>query len=160
GAAAANAIPDSLLAAVRDLLESDPRAALEQAELLLPTAPDPRIFRLAAEACRRLGLSTDAEDAELAAIQAGFRVPELNEGAIANHERRHTEARASIDGFLESHPDDLLALTMAAEADTAEWELDRGEERLRTVLGRAPSFLRAIMLLAKCLVLQARLKEG
>jgi tetratricopeptide (TPR) repeat protein len=151
---------DNLLAAVRDLLDSDPRAALEHAELLLPSAPDPRLFRIAAEACRRLGMAADAEDAELAAIQAGFRDPQLKEAAAANQEGRYEEAQAIVRRFLETHPDDLLALTMAAEADTPAWELDRAEERLRAVLDRAPKFLRAIMLLAKCLVLQARLKEG
>ena len=49
---------------------------------------------------------------------------------------------------------------MAAEADIHAWELERAEQRLRTVLERAPNFLRAIMLLAKFLVLQARLKEA
>ena len=151
---------DNLLAAVRDLLDSDPRAALENAETLLSSAPDPRVFRLAAEACRRLGMAHDAEDAELAAIQAGFRVPELNDAAVANQDGRNDESRAIIDRFLEGQPDDLLALTMAAEADIHAWDLERAEQRLRTVLGRAPSFLRAIMLLAKYLVLQARLKEA
>ena len=66
---------DNLLAAVRDLLDSDPRSALDHAEMLLPSTPDPRVFRLAAEACRRLGMADEAEDAELAAIQAGFRSP-------------------------------------------------------------------------------------
>lgn len=151
---------DNLLNAVRDLLDSDPRAALEHAEMLLPSTPDPRVFRLAAEACRRLGMTADAEDAELAAIQAGFRTPELNEAAIANQQDRNDESRALVVRFLESQPDDLLALTMAAEADIHAWELERAEQRLRVVLGRAPSFLRAIMLLAKYLVLQARLREA
>ncbi|MFL6782271.1 MAG: sulfotransferase [Sphingomicrobium sp.] len=151
---------DNLLASVRDLLDSDPRAALDQADALLASTPDPRVFRLAAEACRRLDMIADAADAELAGIQAGFRDPQLNEAAVANQDGRHDESRAIVDRFLEAHPDDLLALTMAAEADTAAWELERAEERLRAVLARAPTFLRAIMLLAKCLVLQARLKEG
>jgi tetratricopeptide (TPR) repeat protein len=151
---------DKLHAGLRDLLDQDPRAALEHAEKLLPAAPDPRFFRIAAEACRCLGMAGDAEDAELAAIQAGFRIPELNEAAVAQHEGRYEDSRETLDHFLEKHPDDLLALTMAAEADMQHWELERGEERLRQVLRRAPSFLRAIMLLAKCLVLQARLKDG
>src|SRR5215208_2352377 len=125
---------DNLLAAVRDLLDSDPRSALEQAEALLPSTPDPRVFRLAAEACRRLDMTADAADAELGAIQAGFRDPQLNEAAVANQDGRHEESRAIVDRFLEAHPDDLLALTMAAESDTAAWELERGEERLRGVL--------------------------
>src|SRR5215213_4561920 len=88
---------DNLIAAVRDLLETDPRAALENAEMLLPSTPDPRVFRLAAEACRRLGLAADAEDAELAGIQAGFRDPELNRAAVANQDGRSDESRAIVD---------------------------------------------------------------
>lgn len=155
-----SAIPENLLAAVRDLLDSDPRTALEQAEMLLPTAPDPRVFRLAAEACRRLGMAADAEDAELAAIQAGFRSPELNQAAVANQEGRNEDSRAIVARFLEGHPDDLLALTMAAESDVRAWDLERAQQRLQVVLSRAPNFLRAIMLRAKYLVLQARLKEA
>ncbi|HKX93007.1 MAG TPA: sulfotransferase [Sphingomicrobium sp.] len=151
---------DDLLNSIRELLDSDPSAALSHAEMLLPSTPDARIFRLAAEACRRLGLTEDAEDAELAAIQAGFRNPELNEAAVAKEEGRIEESRAKVDRFLEAHPDDLLARTMAAEADMQAWELKRAEAALRTILARAPSFLRAIMVLAKNLVLQARLGEA
>src|SRR5215213_2504685 len=151
---------DNLLAAVRDLLDTDPRSALEQAEMLLPGAPDPRVFRLAAAACRRLGMTADAEDAELAAIQAGFRDSELNGAAVAGQEGRNSEARDMVERFLQREPDDLLALTMAAESDINAWQLERAEGRLRTVLDRAPSFLRAIMLLARCLALQARIREA
>ena len=151
---------DDLLSSVRGLLDSDPRAALSHAEMLLPSSPDPRLFRLAAEACRRLGMTADAEDAELAGIQAGFRSPDLNRAALANQEGRNDEARAILADFVEREPEDLLALTMAAEADIHAWELERAEARLRTVLARAPSFLRAIMLLAKYLVLQARLQDA
>lgn len=151
---------DKLLAGLRDLLDTDPRAALEHAERLLPSVPDPRVFRAAAEACRRLGMTADAEDAELAAIQAGFGVSELNAAAVAGQDGRNAEAREIVDRFLETHPDDLLALTMAAESDVHAWRLERAEERLRFVLGRAPNFLRAIMLLAKCLMFQARLREA
>src|SRR5215212_5545457 len=95
---------DNLITAVRDLLETDPRAALENAEMLLPSTPDPRVFRLAAEACRRLDLAADAEDAELAGIQAGFRDPELNRAAIANRDGRNDESRAIVEHFLEAQP--------------------------------------------------------
>jgi tetratricopeptide (TPR) repeat protein len=151
---------DDDLETARVLLESNPSEALSFAEARLPAKPDPPLFRIAAEACRRLGLNDDAEDAELAAIQAAFREPELNDAAVANQDGRHEESRAILYRFLEDHPDDLLALAMAAEADIRAWELERAEERVRVVLRRAPSFLRAIMLLAKYLVLQARIREA
>jgi tetratricopeptide (TPR) repeat protein len=153
-------IGDGDIATANNLLEADPAAALSFAESRLRQAPDARLFRIAARACRALGLVEDAEDAELAAIQAGFKAPDLIEAATANRDGRSDESRALIDRFLDSNPDDLLALTMAAEADIHSWELERAEARLREVLDRAPSFLRAIMLLAKYLALQARLREA
>lgn len=148
------------LTAARQLLAKDPREALNLTQAMLRSAPDPRVFRIAAEACRRLGMEADAEDAELAAIQAGLRVPELIKAAEAAREGRGSEAKAIVDRFLRAEPGDLLALTMAAEADVQAWRLERAEERLRVVLGRAPKFLRAIMLLAECLTLQARIREA
>jgi tetratricopeptide (TPR) repeat protein len=148
------------LTAARELLGRDPGAALNLAQALLRSAPDPRVFRIAAAACRRLGLEADAEQAELAAIQAAFRLPELDAAAVAASEGKNFEAKAIVDRFLRNEPEDLLALTMAAEADVRAWHLKRAEDRLRVVLGRAPKFLRAIMLLAECLTLQARIAEA
>src|SRR5215210_1802411 len=154
------ASPADDVGTARALLEQDPSAALQFVDARLPAKPDPRLFRIAAEACRRLGLAQDAEDAELAAIQAGFRLPQLNEAAVAAQDGRDEESRLLIDMFLEENPDDLLALTMAAERDIHGWNLERAEERLSIVLGRAPNFLRAIMLLAKYRGLQARVVEA
>lgn len=148
------------LTAARELLAKEPRGALDLAQELLRSTPDPRVFRLAAEACRRLGMESDAEAAELAGIQAGLRVPELIKAAEAAGDGRGSEAKAIVDRFLRAEPGDLLALTMAAQADLQAWRLERAEERLRTVLGRAPKFLRAIMLLSECLTLQARIREA
>ena len=142
------------------LLDSDPKRALSGAEQLLRTVPEPRVFRLAAEACRRMGLNDDAEDAELAGIQAAFRVQELNDAAVAGEEGRAAESRDAVNRYLDRHPDDLLALTMAAEADIQAWDVERAQDRLKLVLRRAPHFLRAIMLHAKYLALEARLGEA
>jgi len=151
---------DQEIATARRLLESDPNEALRFIESRLPGYPDRRLFRLAAEACRQLGLSADAEDAELAAIQASFKVPQLDRAAVAARDGNGAEAFALVDQFLREEPDDLLALTMAVESDLDAWRLEQAEARLRHVISRAPSYLRAIMLLAKCLTLQARLKEA
>ena len=152
--------PGDDVTVARALLDQDPNAALRFVDARLPTKPDPQLFRIAAEACRRLGMTKDAEDAELAAIQAGFRLPQLNEAAVAAQDGRDEESRLLIDLFLEQHPDDLLALTMAAERDIHGWQLKRAEERLAVVLGRAPNFLRAIMLLAKYRALEARVQDA
>ena len=148
------------LTTARELLAADPQKALDFIETRLPAYPDRRLFRLAAEACRRLNLTADAEDAELAAIQASFKLPALDQAAVAAYGGNNAEAQRLVEKVLRDEPDDLLALTMAAESNIGAWQLEQAERRLRTVLARAPSYLRAIMLLAKCLTLQARLKEA
>ena len=151
---------DDELATARGLLDKDPRQSLNRVQQLLSLNPDPRLFRIAAEACRRLGLHADAESAELAGIQAGFRVPELIAAAEAGADGHNSDAQNILEQFLRNNGDDLLALTMAAEADIHSWKLERGEDRLRIVLERAPKFLRAILLLADSLTLQARIREA
>ena len=142
------------------LLSTHPAVALQQAETLLRSEPDARAFQLAAAALRKLGREDEAEQAELSGIRASFAINQLDDAAVAGHEGRRAESQAMLEQFLSQVPGNLLAMTMAAELDIENWHLERAEERLRSVLGRAPSFLRAIMLLAKCLQSQARLREG
>ena len=132
------------------LLERDPSAALKQAEALVRMRRDARVFRLAAAAARKLGLRADAAGAELGAIQASLDTPEMKEAAIAAAEGRNSDARRIAEEFLLNNPDDLLAVTLVAEASVALWDLERAEQLLQSVLERAPTFLRASMLLATC----------
>lgn len=132
------------------LLERDPAAALKQAEALVRLRRDARVFRLAAAAARKLGMKADAEGAELGAIQASLEAPELREAATAAADGRNLEARQMAEDFLKTNLDDLLAATIAAEASIALWDLDHAGKLLRAVLERAPTFLRAAMLLATC----------
>ena len=150
-----------VLANGQELLEGDDAAgALACAERLLEIDLEPRALHLAASALRKLDRSAEAEQAELTAIKASFAIRELDAAAVAGHEGRNEESRVMVERFVSTAVDNLLGLTMAAEADIHAWDLERAEQRLRIVLGRAPSFLRAIMLLSKCLTLQARLKEA
>lgn len=142
------------------LLEEHPQAALRQAETLLRNGGEPRALRLAAAAYRASGMAQEAVSAELAAIQASFRDRELESAAVAQQDGSVHEAKAITDRFLQRHPEDLLALTLAAEAAIALWELERAEEMLRKVLSRAPTFLRASMLLATCLTSQVRTRDA
>ena len=151
---------EEVLAEGIKLLDQDPQAALDRAELLLRWGPHPSTFQLAAAAMRRLGEDADAEQSELSGIKASFAVPQLEEAVAAGRDGREAESRAIIERFLSDQPDNLLALTMAAELDIQDWHLEAAERRLRRVLERAPSFLRAIMLLANCLTSQARNKEA
>jgi tetratricopeptide (TPR) repeat protein len=148
------------LANGRKLLASHPEVALQQAQTLLRGGPEPRALQLAAAALRRLGGAADAEQAELAAVKASFAIRELEQAAMAGQDGRDGEARTALENFLAREPENLLALTMAAEMDMADWQLQRAEQRLRTVHERAPTFLRATMLLIDCLRLRPRLGEA
>ena len=142
------------------LLDQNPSAALKQAEALVRLRKDARVFRLAAEACRKLGFNADAEGAELGAIEASLQQPELKQAAQLLADGENIQARDSADNFLAANPDDLLAMTIAAEASMALWELDHADALLRSVLDRAPTFLRGSMLLAACLEKQVRLRQA
>ncbi len=148
------------LANARRLLESHPEVALQQAETLLKLGPDPRALRLAAAANRKLGNVKKAEAAEIVAIEASLSNPRLKAASLAEQEGRSGEASALAAQFLREQPDDLLALTISAESGVSARRLTRAEEILRHVLSRAPQFMRAAMLLAKCLLLQSRLPDA
>ena len=143
-----------------ELLARHPAVALQQAETLLRLASDPRVFALAAAALRKLGRDAEAEQSELSAIRASFAIKDLDTAASAANDGHHSEAVSLIETLLRSQPENLLALTMAAELEIEEWKLDRAEKRLQVVVGRAPSFLRAALLLGKCLRSQSRIKEA
>lgn len=142
------------------LLDQDPASALKQAETLIRVRQDARVFRLAAEACRKLGMKADAEGAELGAIQASMADPRVSRIAVAESEGRIGDARSIAQQFLRDQPNDLLAQTLVAETSIKLWDLEPAEKMLRSVLQRAPTFLRGAMLLASCLTRQARLKDA
>ena len=148
------------LANGRELIDQHPETALTQARTLLKLGPDPRVLRLAASAHRKLGESTEAEAAELAAIQQSLPIPRLKAAAQAEHEGRSGEASALAAQQLRQEPDDLLAMTISAEAAISLRRLVEGERLLRTVLERAPGFLRASMMLARSLTLQSRISDA
>jgi tetratricopeptide (TPR) repeat protein len=148
------------LANGRRLLGENPEVALDQARHLLKLGPDPRVLRLAAAAHRSLGQATEAEAAELAAIQQSIPLPQFKACAKAEHEGRSAEASAIAAEQLRREPDDLLAMTMSAESAVALRRLPEGEKLIRRVLQRVPTFLRATMILARSLMLQARIQEA
>lgn len=151
---------EETLAEAQELLDRDPSAALKLAESLVRLKNDPRVFRLAAAACRKLGYKADAEGAELGGIQAGLEEPEMKRAALAEAEGNSAEAVQIARQFLEANPDDLLALTVIGEGLANLWELEEAEETFRTILERAPTFLRASTLLANCLIKQVRMGDA
>lgn len=151
---------EEALANGQKLLDRDPSSALKQAETLVRLRKDARVFRLAAAACRKLGLKAEAEGAELGAIEASLGAPELKEATELLAEGSAREAQAIGEKFLAAFPDDLLAKMIVGEASLALWELDRVEQLARSILDRAPTFLRASMLLATCLIKQVRARDA
>lgn len=151
---------EEALANGQRLLDRDPAAALRQAEALVKSRNDARVFRLAAAACRKLGMDADAEGAELGAIQAGLAEPAMKGAALAQAEGNSVEALKIATDFLEENPGDLLAMTLIAEASINMWHLDEAAEMLRAVHERAPTFLRGSMLLATCLIKQVKMRDA
>ena len=151
---------DEGLANGRLLLKRHPQSALLQARTLLKAGPDPRVLRLAAAAHRKLGEPAEAEAAELAAIQHSLAIPALREAAEAEHDGNSGHASALAAALLRAEPDDLLAMAISAEAAISLRRLTESEALLSRVLERAPGFLRASMFLARCLMLQSRIREA
>jgi tetratricopeptide (TPR) repeat protein len=142
-----------------DLVASDPAGALDQANGLAAQQPDPRAFRVAAAALRALDRYEEAARAELQGIRFGL-TPTLQQARSAQRSRRSSEAKSLADDYLRSNPDDLLALTISAEAALGLNRVDEAEPRLRQVVDRAPAFAPANLLLANVLVAQLRLHEA
>ena len=136
-----------------------PVRCVEAGETLVRLKKDARVFRLAAEACRKLGLKADAEGAELGAIEANLQQPELKEAAQLLADGQPTDALDKAYKFLATHPDDLLAMTIAAEALMA-----LGTRALRSPAeicdGSSTDVPPRSMLLATCLGKQVRLRQA
>ena len=151
--------PDEALDYAAALLDSDPAAALERAHRLAADRPNPPALRLAAAALRALGRNEEAEMAELGAIRLGF-PDELKRALATLHSGQADSAKAIADEYLRQNPDDLLAMTVAAQCAMACGETGAGEALTRDVLARAPAFPQAAILLANSLEAQVRLKEA
>jgi tetratricopeptide (TPR) repeat protein len=150
---------ETALKSASELLVCDPIGALDQLNNLVAQNPDSRAFRLAAAALRALDRHEEAEQAELQGIRFGFAGP-LRSARSAQQSGRSDEAKALAGEYLQSHPDDLLAMTIAAEAELGLGRGDDAEALLRRVVARAPSFAPASMLLANGLSSQLRLREA
>lgn len=151
---------EEALAQARQLVDLDPASALKQAQTLIRMAPDPRALRVAAAAHRQLGQRIEAERAELTAIKASFQLPIFRQATGALRQDRRPDAKWIADAVLEHEPDDLLALTIAAEAEVALRRYDEADKRLAPVLERAPGFLQASLLQANSLKARSRVREA
>lgn len=121
--------------------------------------PGPRAFRIVAAALRALDRPEEAAQAELQGIKFGFTEP-LKRARAAQQARRSSEARSIAEEYLKKNPDDLIAMTIAAEAALSLDPGDEVEPVLRKVIDRAPAFPPASILLASALAGQLRLQEA
>jgi tetratricopeptide (TPR) repeat protein len=151
---------DDALAQARRLIDSHPASALQQAQTLIRSVPDPRALRVAAAAHRRLGQGVEAELAELAGIKVSFDIPILRQATDALRQGRRADAKGIADAVLQEEPDNLVALTIASEAEIAVRRYDDADKRLMLVLQRAPGFLQASLLQATSLKSRARVREA
>ena len=148
------------LVEARNLVDYDPALALAQAQAIIRNLPDPRALRIAASAHRHLGQKVEAELAELAGIKVSVDDPVLKEAATALRQGRKDDARRMVEAILEKEPDDLVALTIAADAAIAFRRFDDADEMLAIVLERAPGFLRASILQAISFRSRSRVREA
>lgn len=101
----------------------------------------------------------EAARAEQDGINAGF-PPALRLARSAQQSGRYVEAKSIAANYLQIEPDDLIAMTVAAEAELALGNADEADSTLRLVIERCPTFPPATMLLAKKLIAELRLRDA
>jgi tetratricopeptide (TPR) repeat protein len=84
----------------------------------------------------------------------------LKKAVMALSAGRPSDAAQLIDEYLHQSPDDLAAMTLAAEALLAQKRVEESEHLLRKVLARAPNFAAAERLLVDGLVKQTKFKAA
>ena len=143
------------------MLRERPDMALAQAQAILRREPrNTEALRLAGSAHRARTETALAEQAELAAIHHSQRIPALIAAAKALDAGQYGEASRLAAEHLGTQPDDLAALTLSAESALALSLPDKAEPLLRMVLGRAPSFAPARMLLINSVMMQDKFIEA
>jgi len=149
------------LANGRQLLESDPDSAAEQAMAILKVDPANRdALRLRGAALRRLGREAEAAGAELRAIQGFTQVPALARAAQAIASGQLATAERLLRPYLAEVPDDPAAILMLADVATALGLYGEAERLLRQALELAPDFLETRQRLASALLHQNRVTES
>ncbi|QGN53649.1 sulfotransferase [Novosphingobium sp. Gsoil 351] len=149
------------LAQARQLLADNPAAALAALRPLTRTdPPDADAWRLAGRALRALGRVAEAEQAELAAIDAAAHDPELQRAALALADNRLGEAEPRLKARLKAIPTDVAAIRMLAELAGRIGRHRDAENLLRRALELAPAFHAARSNLATVLHRQNRTPEA
>src|SRR3954463_4764376 len=141
------------LANGRRLLEKDPRAAAAQAqEILLHDNGNGDAQRLLGQAMRRLGRHDEAAAAEMEAIRASSRNPQMVLAARAVLSGKLKEGERLIRSELSARPDDPAALRILAEIAARTGALEDAEAILRQAIALAPTYASARLRLVKLFV--------
>ncbi|HEU5286082.1 MAG TPA: tetratricopeptide repeat protein, partial [Sphingomicrobium sp.] len=149
------------LAHGRKLLADRPRLAAEQALEILASVPGSAdAYRLLGEALRRTGEDEAASDAELAAIAASVRDPELIRAGAALVDNDLPAAEAVLRPLLRRRPTDVAAIRMMAELAARLGRRVDAENLLRRAIELAPGWAAARANLATILYRQHRAEEA
>ncbi|HEV2748378.1 MAG TPA: sulfotransferase [Allosphingosinicella sp.] len=145
----------------RRLLRQDARLAALQAREILRTRPgDAAALRLLGAALRKSGEDDEAERAELQAISASVRHPDLMTAAGALVANDLPVAERILRPHLKSDPFDVAAIRMMAELAARVGRFADAEHLLRRALELAPGFAAARANLATILHRQNRPAEA
>lgn len=154
----------SLQAALRNgalLLDRNPVAAVEQATAILEVTPgQPEALRLLGKALRKLGHAEKATKADLAAIQATIRSPDIQSARAAITKNDLASAERILRTSLSRSPDDVVATMMLAEIASTLGIHPEAERLLRRATSAAPDYPDAQVSLALTFFAQGRLDEA
>ena len=149
------------LAHGRRLLEESPDLAAQQAREILRSVPgNPEAYRLLAAALRQTGDDEDANEAELAAIAASKRDPELLRAGAALVDNDLPAAEAILRAVLKRRATDVAAIRMMAELAARIGRRVDAENLLRRAIELAPGWVPARANLATVLYRQHRAVEA
>jgi tetratricopeptide (TPR) repeat protein len=146
---------------VAALVERDPAAAVERLRIALTRDPaNAPAHRLMGRALRKLGDDAAAEAAEMAAVRAATRDPQMIAIALALAEGQLSEAEPMLRQRLSQQPTDVAAIRLMAELAARIGRLGDSEKLLRRALELAPAFTAARANLANVLYKQSRYEEA
>jgi len=149
------------LAEAKKLIEADPIAAAARAQEALALNPaDVGAYGILGTSLRRLGLHEEASRAELSAIEASGKDPDLIRATRALKARDYATAELVLKGVLESRPNDVLAIQTLGEVAAAAGLLYDAEALHRRALELAPAFEYSRLHLANVLNNQGRPGEA
>lgn len=146
---------------IAELIARDPAAAAAQLRAAVARNPyNAGAQRLLGQVLRKLGDDEQAEAAEMAAIRATSRDPEMVAIATAMMDNDLPQAEALLRQRLGQQPTDAAAIRLMAELAARLGRFKDSETLLRRALELAPGFLAARANLATILYKQSRYEEA